>query len=406
MKKNRKIFVILLLLICGVAIFELVKYGKHESIKKYSVSKVYKAAQNDFAEINGKKIGNIDFKDCEFNCQDLGDKVYYLTAKQEETLTFSEKEYEEAFRKQFCYYFPDREFDDRYLWKHFPDLWEYIAANENMKMQNSRGAQFSVNRGVFKNYVYHDENDDEETQWLNTMIMDNKDDWFSSDVLIESSFIDSLDLNKKYQLINGTATASEILENYEQLVKDDPFIDYGDSCEIYVDRLLYYYKDNMGVAVLNAGLKYKGIPLDRGWGYGYIECANASDVPVRGAAIEIGNSKLDIDYISFPPSYIFKEEDTISDIIRLRDAINIFTNSLSDSNEYKVEKMEFVYRFFKPLIDENGKPVDIEEVDIKEILGRASWKFTAKNMTDEKDYVVYVDAETGLVSYFKAWEME
>lgn len=111
----------------------------------------------------------------------------------------------------------------------------------------------------------------------------------------------------------------------------------------------------------------------------------SNDVDIVGAAYSLENA-CDI--------------KTYTEVISLKNAVEIISNNLSSNVIFNVQSVELIYTSI-PKTDENGY-IDIED---QSYANAPSWKFTMYNPNDQLTYVCYVDAVNGEnFRYYKVFE--
>ena len=105
-------------------------------------------------------------------------------------------------------------------------------------------------------------------------------------------------------------------------------------------------------------------------------------------AFMIESDKLD-SIMAFNRAYDILEPQKHDEVITFESAVDALSNEMSGGVQLTVNRAEFVY--VPKHIEENDNRLDVS----------ACWKFMARNLNDQLNYVIYINAVTGSCEYYK-----
>ncbi len=204
--------------------------------------------------------------------------------------------------------------------------------------------------------------------------------------LVEEKDIYDIDLNNKIKLSNGEITienAVEFVQDYfdnrlpynvnndvKKRVDEIKIIKCTDDTDILCFRLVRSYND-LSFEGENQGAAYMGIPE-------YIkDCSFAYMIDVD-----------DIDiYFGVTSAVNINEEKSFVECVSLQSALQLVSQSIGSNSEYKIFKIETIYR---------NKIIDGEK---NIFYGIPCWKISGRNITSDEEINFYVNMENGELDY-------
>ena len=188
----------------------------------------------------------------------------------------------------------------------------------------------------------------------------------------------------KYKLQDGEVSIGEAIKYFtEEYPKELPFEEKPSLLVNYVD--VYELKDGIHAYVFAAYLMYNMVPFERLDGFSTNSSVpNYSAINAEGLMVKSGD--IDLSYSCLPITDVSVVGDPITDILSLKEAVDIVSEKMSQYVKFKVISTEFVYHgVIAPEGVANLKP---------------TWEFRLYNENDGMYYNTYVDAATGSFSVF------
>ena len=207
---------------------------------------------------------------------------------------------------------------------------------------------------------------------------------------------DNIDMNKKYQLMDGEISLADAVAFAENFLNNDLKVNGSQ----YVTVVSDIYVMDMGEGKYSLSMSitqaYKGVPFD------------AADMEGKGGGFSSSPSSDGKDYDTMPGQILLMYTDmleyaagtnylrildniqTYTEIISFEDAIDIMSESVSGALNFEASCAEFVYTSYSDT-DADGNTLKYN---------CPSWKLTAYNPLDTKTYCMYVNAINGDFHYY------
>lgn len=209
--------------------------------------------------------------------------------------------------------------------------------------------------------------------------------WLASDMgePLARYYNDGKSNDVKYKLEDGEVSIGEAIKYFtEEYAKTLPFEEKPSLLVNYVD--VYELKDGIHAYVFAAYVMYGKVPFER-----IDELSSNFPIPdyssINAEGLMVKSGDIDFSYSCLPITDVSVVGDPITDILSLKEAVDVISEKLTQNVKFKVLSTEFVYN---GLIDEGFCYM------------KPTWKFQLHNENDALIYSVYVDAASGDFKYF------
>ena len=210
--------------------------------------------------------------------------------------------------------------------------------------------------------------------------------WLGSDMgePLARYYNDGKSSGVKYKLEDGEVSIGEAIKYFtEEYPKELPFEEKPSLLVNYVD--VYELKDGIYAYVFGASCMYNMVPFER-----IDELSSNSPIPnyssINAEGLMVKSGDIDFAYSCLPITNVSVAGEPITDILPLKEAVDIVSEKMSKYVKFRVISTEFVYH---GVIDSEGaahlKP---------------TWELRLYNENDGMYYNTYVDAATGAFSVF------
>lgn len=211
--------------------------------------------------------------------------------------------------------------------------------------------------------------------------------WLASDMgePLARYYNDGKSNDVKYKLEDREVSIGEAIKYFtEEYAKDLPFEERPSLLVNYVD--VYELKDGIYAYVFAASCMYNMVPLERADELSSdFPIPNYSSISAEGLMVKSGD--IDFSYSCLPITDVSVVGDPITDILSLKEAVEILSEKLTQNVKFNVISTEFVYN---GIIKDDGS-----------CYMKPTWEFRLFNENDALYYTVYVDAASGDCSYYK-----
>ena len=210
--------------------------------------------------------------------------------------------------------------------------------------------------------------------------------WLASDMgePLARYYNDGKSNDVKYKLQGGEVSIGEAIKYFtEEYPKELPFEEKPSLLVNYVD--VYELKDGIHAYVFGASLMYNMVPFER-----IDELSTNSPIPnysaINAEGLMVKSGDIDFSYSCLPITNVSVVGEPITDILSLKEAVDIVSEKMSKYVKFKVISTEFVYH---GVIDTEG---------VSHL--KPTWEFRLYNENDDLYYNTYVEAATGAFSVF------
>lgn len=136
-------------------------------------------------------------------------------------------------------------------------------------------------------------------------------------------------------------------------------------------------------------VRFDYYPMKEAMSFSTVNSEASADYQIYpGHAFMIESEKLD-SIMSYGRAYDILEPQKHDEVITFESAVDALSNEMSGVVQLTVNRAEFVY--VPKHIEENDNRLDVS----------ACWKFMARNLNDQLNYVIYINAVTGSCEYYK-----
>lgn len=375
---------------------------------KELISEVFKNFQNDFENIKKSNYENLIFADFQPifpNINECND----LTMHNDE---MNIKESYDIFVKQVKKIAPWHKFDEKNIYFSPKDSKEYkCCANGYPRVIDYKDMLFD---GSVETWWWLYESDAESKSendvylWLDTSTFfgvmnkgkgkevcypegfEHINVWESDEYeTIKAAYLSNNLPNESHTMAdNKNLTIIEAVSLTENFFSDYKPEEIKSEVETYVVGVEVREQNNVEGYRMFLANRYNDIPFDYEHDVNFI--TGDDDRITQNATAFIANSN-EIDYFYNLQNWnnIEKSDNTIDAIIPLNSAIQKVSETLTSNVKFEIRDIKFVYA--------------LKGDALAYVTASPSWKITAYNTNDEKEYQVYVNAENGEVSCYATW---
>lgn len=389
-----------------------------KSSNKLETDKIHKQFAYDIDELKKLKYDNLDLKNVAIKLPDNLNEIYKLKLDPDDELSkMTNKDYIEDFKKQVAFLSPTEKFDDKYVTfqaegsfqsdEDYPTLNKYkdqiLGDKINVRMLDYRSPNVylcnfkhnvtipqRMNKGEGTRKVVPESKYKEAPDfYMGTWSFDSY-----ADKVIKKYANNGTHNEEKYNLSGEEVSIGDAINYFETKYYSTLPFQYHEVLKLVVSQIgVVKFDDGSYGYNLYATLSYNGMSFDRS-GFGTIEGNDGYETFVMQAFMI---KKDDIDFIyGMPDDMTIKKVDApITSIVSIKDAIKLASTNLTKNVEFQVQNIDFIYQ-----MKSEGEPNNNEQLTLN---AEPAWKLTCYNSNDQKFYMVYIDAVSGVVRYYSQW---
>lgn len=301
---------------------------------------------------------------------------------------------------EFLDYFIEEEIIREDLWDSshgisYPELQKQLSEETYYDEKKSMPALTFVGGDGGKPYSYAHVFDDFSTIWFDRgtisdyadKMMSNAEDYYET--IKEYGLNDNLE--EEYQLLNGTISIRDAVNFVENYFNTSMPYEMNKEAKIKVTHInVLKAAEDVYIYQFVTSRNYKGISFEAG-GMAW-DCIHDTQYDKdRAYAYMINTDEIAV-YCGYHNGNTDSIESTgeITKVVTPESALHIVSEEIGSNSEYKVSKMEIVYR--NQIINETS-------VEGRESAGVPCYKITGINNNDTRETYFYVELETGNISY-------
>lgn len=394
-----------------------------------TIENAFKDARNELNDvITNNSYVNLDLESSDLNCPENITELYNIVMHEESIHEYENDDFYNKFLNQLEFFFPNETVDEQRInvqveWSDESDVDVVhndfgIPYIDNRDMLNSgKGRLTMLDYRGDSVYLCCNNNKTLNPQRMNNgattrMFVDmseyeNAPDFYlgtwsdSQYPKAEYTYLNNgMHDSEEYELLYGRTSVGEAVDFFENKYCPRLPFTYSNDIGVEVDSIkVIPLEDGKYCYMLTLTLSYNGIKFDAGPNTAVMENPMPGMIFTYITAEAVMTGPETVDFVMFPYGKdVENNSESIEKIIHLKDALMITSEALSDSVVFDVENISFVYRLTKEedLYTEN-------EDTFLPIYGTAAWRIDVKNPNDGKNYLVYVQADNGAVTYYVRW---
>lgn len=360
--------------------------------------------EDDVQVIKDKPYKNLDFSDCVFRFADCGDSIALLQINEPENAVsdaFSTEAYRQQIEVQFELFFPEAGFTDdafycnaeseseyyplvkdcydRLLDGTLPYTWFMYETDDIYAVWNKSDLvlPFRMSQGTARTLSGSDK---ALAVWLPAQ----------SCTLAETYLREEITPELSYDLWEGTVSIQEAMDylEHDYLEQIGCVTDFGiRAAEVGVFQVtpeIYGYN-------FYVSKTFGGVPFDMIKNMtGFSDSSDGKEYSRQMAEVFMIESD-DVDtFMDIGVHKPYTITDEITEIVSLQRAVEIASQTMTNSVVFQVRQAELVYTAYYP-----------EKGNYSTVIAQPEWKITAYNANDDLIYLVYVNAQNGEYRYQK-----